>query len=131
MTPMIDVVFLLLIFFVCTASFQMTESVLPTPLSQGTTGPVLAAEMAEVELERILIAVAQKNGHAVLVVNGQKCASLARLAKLLNALAALDRTLLVTLDIEGETPLGTAIDVVDRCRSAGFAQIQFAANLVP
>ncbi|MEA1952290.1 MAG: biopolymer transporter ExbD, partial [Planctomycetota bacterium] len=29
MTPMIDVIFLLLIFFVCTASFQMLEEVLP------------------------------------------------------------------------------------------------------
>ncbi|MFP6692187.1 MAG: biopolymer transporter ExbD, partial [Pirellulales bacterium] len=29
MTPMIDVVFLLLIFFVCTASFQIAEQFLP------------------------------------------------------------------------------------------------------
>ena len=32
MTPMIDVVFLLLIFFVATASFQMVEHVLPSSL---------------------------------------------------------------------------------------------------
>ena len=33
MTPMIDVVFLLLIFFVCTASFQIAEALLPAPLA--------------------------------------------------------------------------------------------------
>ena len=33
MTPMIDVIFLLLIFFVCTASFRAVEEVLPTNLS--------------------------------------------------------------------------------------------------
>ena len=33
MTPMIDVVFLLLIFFVWTASFQVVEYVLPSELS--------------------------------------------------------------------------------------------------
>ena len=32
MTPMIDVIFLLLIFFVCTASFQAPEQILPTNL---------------------------------------------------------------------------------------------------
>ena len=30
MTPMIDVVFLLMVFFVCTASFKAAELVLPT-----------------------------------------------------------------------------------------------------
>ena len=30
MTPMIDVVFLLLIFFICTASFQIVEQNLPS-----------------------------------------------------------------------------------------------------
>ena len=32
MTPMIDVVFLLLVFFVWTASFQVVENMLPTSL---------------------------------------------------------------------------------------------------
>ena len=33
MTPMIDVVFLLLIFFVWTASFQIVEQILPSEIS--------------------------------------------------------------------------------------------------
>ena len=37
MTPMIDVIFLLLIFFVCTASFRAAEEVLPAQMpSSGT-----------------------------------------------------------------------------------------------
>ncbi len=40
MTPMIDVVFLLLIFFVCKASFQIAEAVLPSPLATGGTTAV-------------------------------------------------------------------------------------------
>ncbi len=128
---MIDVVFLLLIFFVCTASFQLPESILPTPISQGGVDTNLPPELEAVELERILIAVAQKNGRTELAVNGQHCVSLGRLAELLVALASLDSTLPVILDIEGETPLGSAIEVVDRCRLAGFAKIQFAAKLVP
>lgn len=131
MTPMIDVVFLLLIFFVCTASFRMAETVLPTPVTQGATDAVLPPDMEEVELDRILIEVAQDRGRVELAVNGQECPSLERLAELLVALSSLDNTLAVILDVEGETPLGAAIDVVDRCRLAGFEEIQFAAKLVP
>ena len=36
MTPMIDVVFLLLIFFVCASIGQIPESLLPTPLNSGS-----------------------------------------------------------------------------------------------
>jgi biopolymer transport protein ExbD len=36
MTPMIDVVFLLLIFFVCASIGQIRESTLPTPLAAGS-----------------------------------------------------------------------------------------------
>jgi len=128
---MIDVVFLLLIFFVCTASFQLPESILPTPISQRGVDAVQPQDLEVVELERILIEIAQKNGRIQIIVNGQLCESLDRLAELLVALASLDSTLPVILDIEGETPLGAAIEVVDCCRLAGFAKIQFAANLVP
>jgi len=131
MTPMIDVVFLLLIFFVCTASFQLPESILPTPISQGGIAAILPPKLEEVELERILIELAQKNDCTEIAVNGQHCDSFDRLAELLVALASVDSTLPVILDIEGETPLGAAIEVVDRCRLAGFAKIQFAAKIVP
>ena len=36
MTPLIDVVFLLLIFFVCASTGQIRESLLPTELSGGS-----------------------------------------------------------------------------------------------
>jgi len=129
MTPMIDVVFLLLIFFVCTASFQISESILPSPLSlEGTAPADLPPELTEIDLERIVIGVAQEAGQLQLTINDQNCPSLARLSKLLHALANIDANLPMILDIAGEVPLGTAIDVYDRCRLAGFQKIQFAAE---
>ncbi len=129
MTPMIDVVFLLLIFFVCTASFQIVESILPSPLSLQGQSQLLPPELTERDLERVLITVAQDASEVRLTVNGQPCASLQRLSELLAALAAIDSSLPVLLDIEGETPLGTAIDVYDRCRLASFERIQFVAEI--
>ena len=132
MTPMIDVVFLLLIFFVCTASFQIAEAVLPSPLATGGTTPVeLPPELTEVLLERVLIEVLQEGRITRLAINGQVCATPARLSEMLRAVASIDRTLPVILDIAGETPLAAAIDVYDRCRLAGFQRIQFAASIEP
>lgn len=129
MTPMIDVVFLLLIFFVCTASFQVVEAILPSPLSlPGKSTTALPPELSEPDLERVVIAVSQAEGQVRLRVNGQPCASQKRLSELLVALAAVDQTLPVLLDVEDETPLGMAIDVYDRCRLAKFERIQFVAE---
>jgi len=129
MTPMIDVVFLLLIFFVCTASFQIPEAILPSPLKlPGTTSANVPPEPPEPELERVLIAVSQRDNEIELTVNGQNCPTLTRLSELLAALADVDTELPILLDIAGETPLGTAIDVYDRCRLAGFRRIQFVAE---
>ena len=132
MTPMIDVVFLLLIFFVCTSSFQIAEAVLPSPLAiGGTTAVELPPELTEVLLDRLLIEVSQEGRSTRLAINGHNCPTPARLSELLRALASIDRTLPVILDIAGETPLAAAIDVYDRCRLASFQRIQFAASIEP
>ena len=136
MTPMIDVVFLLLIFFVCTASFQMAESILPTHLDvSGASSARLPPELEEMQLERILIEVAHEGSPVAAgddavryTVNGQRCPSLSRLSEIVGTLARIDSTLKVVLDIAGQVPLGNAIDVYDRCRLAGLQQIQFAAS---
>ncbi len=129
MTPMIDVVFLLLIFFVCTANFQIPEAILPTPLKlTGASAVSLPPKFTEVELERVLITVSQGEKKLLLSINGQNCSTLTRLADLLVALAGVDDTLPVLLDIEDETPLGSSIDVYDQCRLAGFKQIQFVVE---
>lgn len=129
MTPMIDVVFLLLIFFVCTASFQIAESILPSPLSlPGSTTSDLPPELIQPELDRVLIAVSQRGERVLLTVNSHPCPSMTRLSELLAALAGVDASLPVLLDIADETRLGTAIDVYDRCRLASFQRIQFVAE---
>ena len=136
MTPMIDVVFLLLIFFVCTASFQAAESVLPTDLKVAGSETVSGLPEPEaIELEQILIEItstgASKTGTQRMVlykINGQPCASLGQLDEMIDSLAQIDAALPVVLDIGGQVSLGHALDVYDRCRLVGLRQIQFAAS---
>jgi biopolymer transport protein ExbD len=128
MTPMIDVVFLLMIFFVCTASFQLSEELLPTSLAVagGTSAPSLIE--IEPELERILVRATYVDGKTHWVVNERPCDSLLEVRQVLRAVAEIDRSLPVILDVAGNVPLGDMIDVYDLCRLEGFEKIQFAAE---
>lgn len=131
MTPMIDVVFLLLVFFVCTTDFRAFESLLPTPLqAAGATGEAVEPPQDPPELEElepIVIKLSLAEGQPRWQLNSRVCRQPAELHDTLTKLAALERRLPVILDIDGAVPLGVAIDLVDRCRLAGFERLRFAA----
>lgn len=128
MTPMIDVVFQLMIFFICTASFQLAEELLPTSLAVagGTSTP--APIEIEPELERILVRATYADGNTHWVVNERRCDTPLEVRQVLRAVAEIDRSLPVILDVAGDVPLGDMIDVYDLCRLEGFEKIQFAAT---
>jgi biopolymer transport protein ExbD len=128
MTPMIDVVFQLMIFFICTASFQAAEELLPSHLAiaSGTSTP--APIELEPELERIVVKASFADGATLWVVNERVCDSLPQVRDVLRAVAEIDRTLPVVLDVAGEVPLGDVIDVYDLCRLEKFEEIQFAVK---
>jgi biopolymer transport protein ExbD len=128
MTPMIDVVFLLMIFFICTASFQLAEELLPTSLAvaSGTSTP--APIELEPDLERIVVRASRSNGQTQWVVNKRPCDTLLEVRQVLHTAAEIDRSLPVILDVSGDVPLGDMIDVYDLCRLEGFENIQFAAE---
>jgi biopolymer transport protein ExbD len=131
MTPMIDVVFLLLIFFVCAAVGVVQESVLATDLA--ATGAVISPEeqperdpwTVEVWLKLRLDAA----GRRLLVdMNGTVYDDLDRLEGQLRQLSGVDASNPVILDIDATVPIGLVIDVYDRCRRAGLESVNFAAD---
>jgi biopolymer transport protein ExbD len=128
MTPMIDVVFQLMIFFICTASFQMAENVLPTSLAvTGGTGTPNPVEV-EPDLERGLVQATRTGGQTRWIINERPCDSLSDVRGVLQAVVGIDRSLPVILDVQPEVPLGDMIDLYDLCRLVGFERIQFAAS---
>ena len=64
--------------------------------------------------------------HTQWIVNERPCDSLAEVRQVLHAVAEIDRTLPVVLDVGGEVPLGDMIDVYDLCRLVQFEKIEFA-----
>jgi biopolymer transport protein ExbD len=128
MTPMIDVVFQLLIFFICTASFQLSEELLPTSLAIAG-GPTPAATIEnEADLKRIVVRGESIDGQTKWTVDDRSSPSLVEVEQMLRAAATTDRALPVVLDVAGDVPLGDMIDVYDLCRLVHFERIEFAVR---
>ncbi len=129
MTPMIDVIFLLLIFFVCTASFQPPEQWLPTLFSlpgSMSEAPPLEEELEE--LEQVVVYLYGPGSSPRWKVNQRPCRTLEELAAALRRLARIDNRIPVILDPEPQVPMGEVIRSYDLARAVGFQRIQFAAR---
>lgn len=131
MTPLIDVVFLLLIFFVCTASFQPVETLLPSDLLISGASDLDAPLEPEPELERVVLGAEVSPAGVVWQVNGRRCDNLTQLRAVLVQLAKIDARLPVIVDPDSRTPLGVVVSGYDAARAAGLSDIKFAASADP
>ncbi|MEX1224267.1 MAG: biopolymer transporter ExbD [Pirellulales bacterium] len=130
MTPMIDVVFLLLVFFVATASFQAIEFVLPSSLMLATEGSSDFEVPPELlDLERVILKIGWQAGRPTWNINGVDLNSLPQVRDTLSQIAEVDPGLPVILDVAEDVPIGDVIDVYDASRLAGLKEIQFAASI--
>ena len=136
MTPLIDVIFLLLIFFVCTASFNVRarEEVLPTRLSlPGAVPSDLQLDPEQLDLEEIVVEILWRNvggtWRAQWQINQRDYTGLAEVRAVLAAVKQVKNDLPVILDVEPDVPMDDVIDAYDLCREVGLARIQFAASV--
>jgi biopolymer transport protein ExbD len=131
MTPMIDVVFLLLIFFLWNVGTQFTEYILPSQLSAaaGTgTPPQWNEPPPEADFDAIVIRILWTEQAPAWTVNEAPVATLAEVRKYLAAVAQIKRDAPVILDPDPQVPLGDVIDVYDAARLEQFEKVQFAAS---
>ena len=130
MTPMIDVVFLLLVFFIWTASFQIVEHVLPGNMSleQGEAAVSVLEPPPEADFDDVVIRILSLDGKAAWRLNDAPVADLDELGKRLAQIASVKTDAPVILHPDRASMLGDVIDAYDAARLAGFAQVQFAAS---
>lgn len=127
MTPMIDVVFLLLVFFVWTASFHAVEYLLLSSLSQQLGNAAVSdSPPPEVEFEDVIVRILWQDDQVVWQVNGQDVLSLDEVKQRLKLVAGIKTDAPVILHPDEEVPVGNVIDVYDISRIAGFDKVQFA-----
>ncbi len=132
MTPMIDVVFLLLIFFVCASAGQIREYVLGTKLASGNVQTETPVEQPRPLLKPLWLHVRRlPDGTTQVQFNssgrGRLFNDLAGLKQHLLQLAQIAPDLPVILDIAPNVSAQTMIAVYDICRLADFQDIRFAA----
>lgn len=132
MTPMIDVVFLLLIFFVCASVGRMAESLMSVDLSSGN---IAATEAKPIETKPAWVTEVwlklkwdETARRTVVEMNGRDFTHFEPLESDLKTLAELSSDSPIILDIEGRVPAGDVIRVDDACRAAGFQSINYATD---
>jgi biopolymer transport protein ExbD len=128
-TPMVDVVFQLLVFFVLASGGRVAEQSLSTMLSPGN---VSAAETAvtpkRLDDHWIRLTRTATKAHTRVELNGRTFDEFSAVPAALRELAGTGNEGRVILDVAGNVPLGDVIFVYDSCRAAKFHSINFAAS---
>ena len=128
MTPMIDVVFQLIIFFLCTTRFSPIERVLPMQLDlPGTEGLVTEVTPDIQDLTEIVIVLQGDRDKFGMTLNGRPLANLGELRSALMSLGQIRLDVPIIVDPGPDVRISSVIDVYDLCREIGFVRIQFAA----
>lgn len=129
MTPMIDVVFLLLIFFVCASVGQIKEPLLSTPISAGglpTENP--PQEIPRERPDRVYLKLKQSDGKILVDLDGRIIETREQVRTMLVELARFAPDIPVVIETADDVPLGEMIALYDTCRSVDFETINFAIS---
>ncbi len=131
MTPMIDVVFLLLIFFVWTSSFQQPEFDLPGSLAEPPAGGVEANEKSEQPVEafdEIVVRLIRRDASTIIELNGDEIADSGALRDRLAEIISLGVQPPIIIDPADRVTMDHAIAAYDAAIGAGADRVMFAAH---
>jgi len=130
MTSMIDVVFLLLVFFLWTSSFDEPEFDLASALSLPPIGnSSSASEATPMLFDEIVVRIAQfPSGEPIVQLNGTELENVSTLITKLQLIAAVGAQPAVIVDPDPAIAMETAIAVYDAARKAGFDRVLFTVT---
>ena len=139
MTPMIDVVFLLLIFFLASSSFQRLEKTLPSAVASApdlmqpgnTPEPVPPKDL--IDLSDVVVRIQRAknvaaNNSVEYSMNGEPIASLERLSNRMKAILRVRADVPIVIDPDDDVPAGEAIRIYDIARANGSVSVFLVAR---
>lgn len=131
MTPMIDVVFLLLVFFICASVGTVADQLLPAEL-KGTTASATAEQSEEnpEKWEHPVIQIRLQPGTTgmAILMDQQELPGLDALTDRLTRLAAVDPGSRLVLNIHDDIEVQKFISIYDLCQRLRFRNISFAVQ---
>lgn len=130
MTPMIDVVFLLLVFFICASVGGTADQLLPAELRGTESSPDIAVPQEEPKWDHPAIQIRIEPGAEGMhiLLDDQPLAGPEILTERLTQLAAVDPDSRIILNIHDEVQVQQFISVYDLCQSLKFQNISFAVT---
>ena len=130
MTPMIDVVFLLLVYFVWTAGFMIVEQILPSNVSAAAGGTAEPDQPPppEADFDNVVVRLRTGDNGLQWQVNDQALSSLNQVLEKLLRIVSIKPDAPVILHPDANVPLGDVIDAYDAARRASIKKVQFAAT---
>jgi biopolymer transport protein ExbD len=133
MTPMIDVVFLLLIFFLATSSFQRIEKLMPSAVSaesnsQGQGNQDQPPPPTESDLSDCVIKISRDGKELQYRFNDAPIASLKDLAERMRSVIAIRPDVPIIVDPEDSVSAGDALRVYDLAKAQGSLTVYMVAR---
>ena len=130
MTPMIDVVFLLLIFFVWTAGTQIVEYILTSQMSAqlGNQESEINDPLPEQDFDNVVIRVRWDGKLPDWTINEQGMQTIDEVLSTLTALASINIDAPIIVHPDENVPVGIVIEVYDQAKLSGFTKVSFALN---
>lgn len=126
MTPLIDIVFQLLIFFICASSGHLREWLLPADFGPGTG--VTNTEVAEKPLGEVRVRLTRVEERPLIQIESIECTEWDAVRETFTFLAETAIEIPVILDISPDSRMEDVVQVYDLCRAAGFRQLAFSAK---
>ncbi len=132
MTPMIDVIFLLLVFFLATSSFQLVEKMLPSGVSQTSQSAsgsnALPPEPTDDALDQVVVKLRLAADQPVAELNGVVLTELSELKTRLEAISRARVDVPVVIDPQGDVPARHVVRAYDWARQAGLSRVYLAVR---
>ena len=126
LTPMVDVTFLLLIFFMITASFTLQKSIevpAPSPKDQGAAQSLQTLD--DLQTDSVIVEVDRQN---TIYIDDEKLEAAADLAETLREKMRLELKSELVLMADTEAFHETVIAVIDAANAAGMQKIRLASS---
>ena len=130
LTPLIDIVFLLLIFFMVSTTFQReTELEIALPEASATARPqqAVSAVVLEIDSGGVYRLGTQSDGGSSEFIT----VSPDRLSETLGGISGKHETTTLIIKADGKTSHQAVVRALDAARRAGLKRIKFAAEMAP
>lgn len=131
MTPMIDVIFLLLVFFLATSSFQIVEKLLPSGVSESNQpagNEVAPQEPTDDALEQVIVKLELQGEETFVRLNGILLADFQNLKQRLESIAVAGADVPVIIDPQQSIVASDVIRAYDWARAAGLSRVYLATR---